>query len=291
MTLKHLLVNLGKLLLCALAHEVGIVIGGMLATVLKLPVPTNLPGADMHQIAVNMLLVTPLFALALAVIGRGLGGSLLTRMSILSFFMWISYTVNTQLEASIVSTYASGVAFSIVSGALPALFCGAAVAFLFAPERKAEELSAVMKQFFARRTVASWSWRLPAAAVVFMPIYFGFGLLVLPFTGEYYRQNMFGLVAPTIGQLLPILFIRSVLFLLACLPILIVWRESGRSLYWRLGLSLFMLVGFNIMLIATWLPVYVRFPHTLEILADEFVYAGALLLVLLPGRTVAATQG
>jgi hypothetical protein len=104
-----------------------------------------------------------------------------------------------------------------------------------------------------------------------MPIYFVFGLMVLPFTGEYSQQNMFGLVAPTIQQFLPILFIRSVLFFLVCLPIFVVWRGSARSLFWQLGLPPFMLVGFNIMLIAAWLPLYVRFPHTLEILADEFV--------------------
>ena len=113
-----------------------------------------------------------------------------------------------------------------------------------------------------------------------MPIYFVFGLMVLPFTGEYYRQSMFGLVMPTLDQLLPILFTRSVLFFLACLPVLMLWQNSNRSLFWRLGLALFLLVGFVIMLYATWLPLYVRFPHTLEILADEFVYAGVLVLLL-----------
>jgi hypothetical protein len=34
------------------------------------------------------------------------------------------------------------------------------------------------------------------------------------------------------------------------------------------------------MLISTFLPLSVRFPHALEILADEFVYAGALVLLL-----------
>jgi hypothetical protein len=139
MTLGQLLVKLGKLLLCAVAYEVGLVIGGILAGLLKLQAPASPAGADMSRISFSMVLVSPLFALALAVIARRIGGSLLTRMGMLSFFMWISYTVNTQLEASIVSTYASGVAFSVVSGAVPALFCGAAVAFLFAPENEAEQ--------------------------------------------------------------------------------------------------------------------------------------------------------
>lgn len=290
MTLKRLSINLGRLLLCAAVYEVGVAVGGMLAKLLNLPVPAGPAGADMSQVALLMLLTTPLFALALIVLEKGMSGGSVSRAAILAFFMWITYTVNTQLEASIVSTYATGVPFAVLSGAVAALFCGAAVAWLFPSQDKGESPVAMIRFFFAQRSTASWAWRLPVAAVVFMPIYFVFGLMVLPFTGEYYRENMFGLVAPTIQLLLPTLFVRSVLFFLACLPVFIVWRDNRLGLFWRLGLSLFMLVGFNIMLISTWLPVYVRFPHTLEILGDEFVYAGALALLLLSRRKAAIGQ-
>lgn len=84
---------------------------------------------------------------------------------------------------------------------------------------------------------------------------------------------------PTIDQLLPILFVRSLLFFLASLSVLVLWQESDLSLFWRLGLALFILVGFVYMLMSTWLPLYVRIPHTLEVLADEFAYAGVLVLL------------
>jgi hypothetical protein len=290
MVFKRMFINLGKLLACAVIYEVGVVIGGMLAELLSLQAPARPAGADMSQVALLMFTVTPLFAMALILLVQRIGGGFVSRAAILAFLMWIAYTVNTQLEASIVSTYASGVAFAVVSGAVGALFCGAAVAWLFAPEKEGGHLAAMIHSFFARRSPGSWAWRLPIGAVVFMPIYFVFGLMVLPFTGEYYRQSMFGLAMPTVQQLLPILLVRSVLFFLACLPLFIVWRDTSQSMLWRLGLSLFMLVGFNIMLIATWLPLYVRFPHTLEILADEFVYAGVLTLLLLP-RGIEAVVG
>jgi hypothetical protein len=283
MTIKHLLINLGKLILCGLAFAVGTAIGGMLAPLLKLPAPTPPPGVDVRMVGVYLMLTTPLLALALAVVARGLGGNFITRTLILSFLMWIAYTVNTQLEAAIVSTYATGFWFAVADYLVASLLCGAAVAFLFPTENKGEGLLAASKAFFARRAAIAWAWRLPLAAVVFMPIYFVFGLMVLPFTGEYYRQSMFGLAMPTIDQLLPILSVRSVLFFLACLPILILWQKSDRSLFWRLGLALFLLVGFVYMLISTWLPLYVRFPHALEILADEFLYAGALVVLIVKG--------
>ncbi len=190
--------------------------------------------------------------------------------------------MNTQLEASIISNYASSRAFAIISGGVAALFAGGAAAALFPPRPAGEGALAAVRGYLGRRSAADWAWRMAVAAVVFMPIYFVFGLMVQPFTGTYYQQNMYGLAAPTLGQLLPILFTRSLLFLIACLPILALWRGGRRSLWWRLGLSLFMLVGFNILLIAAWLPVYVRFPHTLEILADEFIYAAALVWLLAP---------
>ncbi len=281
---KHLLINLVKLLLCALAFSAGIIVGGMVASLLRLQAPATPAGMDMSAAMRDMLLESPILAFALALLARGLGGGFLTRAAFLSFLTWIAYTVNTQLEASIFTTMAGGFWFSIVTFGVPSLFCGAAVAFLFPPRREAKSLVSAAREFFGRRTTEAWVWRLAVAAVAFMPIYWFFGMLVVPFTGEYYRQNMYGLAMPSLDQILTILFIRSVLFLLACLPIVVLWQESERSLFFRLGFALFVLVGLLLML-AEWMPLSVRLPHTIEILADEFVYAGVLVALLTRGET------
>jgi hypothetical protein len=280
MSLRQGLIALGKLVLGALGYEIGIVLGGMLVSLIGLTAPSPPPGADMAAVSRYMLYATPLFALALAVLATHLNGGFVSRWLSLAFLMWIAYTVTTQMEASFVSTFANGMAFSIASGAIAALAGGAAVAYLYpATEAEAPAWDA-LRAFFAQRSVAAWIWRLLIAAVVFMPIYFAFGLMVLPFTVAYYQQQMFGLTMPTMDQILPILFTRSILFLLAALPVIALWRGGRLSLFWRLGLSLFMLVGFNQLLVATWMPLAIRGPHTLEILADEFVYAGALVWLL-----------
>jgi hypothetical protein len=62
--------------------------------------------------------------------------------------------------------------------------------------------------------------------------------------------------------------------------IIILWQKFRTALFWRLGFALYVLVGLIYMLISTWLPLYVRFPHALEILAGEFVYAGVLTALL-----------
>ncbi len=284
MSFKQALINLAKLLLCGLAFSVGIIVGGMVASLLRLPTPATPAGMDTTVAMRDMLLESPILAFALALIARGLGGGFLARASSLSFLTWIAYTVNTQLEASIFTTLAGGFWFSIVTFGVPSLFCSAAVAFLFPPDPKGKSLVTAAREFFGRRTTGGWIWRLAVAAVAFMPIYWFFGMLVVPFTGEYYRQNMYGLAMPSLDQILTILFIRSVLFLVACLPIVVLWQESERSLFLSLGFALFVLVGFLLML-AEWMPLSVRLPHTIEILADEFVYAGVLVALLSRGET------
>lgn len=280
MNVKALLLYAGKLILAGVVFEAGIVLGGMIAKMLNLAVPVPPQGADMNAIAVYSLLTTPLLALALAVLAQHLAGNFFTRALVLGLFMWVAYGVNTQLEAAIVSSYATSLPYAVLMDLVAALFCGAAVAFLFRPKESNKSAGVAVREFFAEHNAIGWAWRIPLAAVAFMPIYFVFGLMVLPFTGDYYRQSMFGLAMPTLDQLLPTLFTRSVLFLLVCLPIIVLWQASRRALFWRLGLALFLLVGFVIMLYATWLPLYVRLPHTLEIFADEFVYAGVLVLLL-----------
>lgn len=280
MNMRAGLVALGKLVLAGAAFSIGMIAGGMLATLLQLPPPAIPQGMDTAAALRNFVLESPLLALALALLARDLGGRFVTRALVLSFLTWIAYTVNTQLEASIFTTMASGLAFSLVDFAVPSLFCGAAVAFLFPYGGETASFAAAAREFFARRTAGAWVWRLAVAALAFMPIYWFFGTLVVPFTGAYYQQNQFGLTMPGLDQILAVLFIRSLLFLAACLPVLILWWGTNRGLFASLGFALFVLVGLLYMLGAEWMPVAVRLPHTLEILVDEFVYAGVLVWLL-----------
>ncbi|UCG86511.1 MAG: hypothetical protein JSW71_21865 [Gemmatimonadota bacterium] len=283
MSFKDLLINLGKLLLGGIAFFLGLEIGSLVASLIGLPAAPMAPGADRSLVRFYSLLTSPLLALALALVARGLAGEFMTRALILSFLCWTVYSVTNELEGWVFATYSTGFLFAVVASSIASLLCGAAVAFLFPPVEKGRGFVAAWRAFFARRRLRSWVWRLLIASVVFAPIYFIFGLLVLPFISDYYQQNIGGLQQPDVTRLFTVLFVRSGLFLLACLPIFIVWQLSVRSLFFRLGSALFILVGFLYLLTAYWLPVSLRLPHALEILADEFVYAGVLVALLARG--------
>jgi len=281
MRIKQPLIYFGKLLLCSLAFILGAVIGGMVAMLLGLQQPPMPEGVDSSFAFLLLLLESPVMALALALVARGLGGRLLPRALTLSFFTWVAYTLNTVIESlTFTTTTVAGAMFTTVSFLVPSIFCGTAVALLFPSGEKGKSLTAAAKEFFDHRTVGAWVWRIVVAAVAFVPIYLFFGSLVAPITAEYFQQGTYGLRQPGQDEILIVLLVRSALFLLACLPIVVIWQRSKRNLFLSLGFALFVLVGFLYMLGAYYMPLAVRVPHTLEILADSFTHAGLLIVLL-----------
>lgn len=284
MNIKLLLINFGKLLVCAGAFALGMLLGGMLATGLKLPQPVMPAGLDASSAGLAMILESPLWALVLILLARHLAGNYPARALMLAALAWVSNSLNNQIEAAFFGNMGSGFWFSNVTFLVPSLLVAAAVAWLFPPVVTGQTFSSVAPTFFARYSTLGWVWRLALGVVLFMPIYYFFGLLVVPFTIEYYRQGLYGLQIPPLNLLLAILSIRSLLFFLACLPILLAWQGSRERLVLYLGLALFYFVGFQALLIANWMPWSLRLPHLIEILADEFVYAGGLALLFGVGK-------
>jgi hypothetical protein len=276
---------LWKLPVSGLAYVLGTIVGSMVATMIGLQTPPFPEGTDPQTLMLWQLATSPLLALGLAMLSLGLRGGYLARWLILSLFAWVTYSVNTLLEAAIFTTFGAASPFTAVIQLVGSFACGAVVAGLFRPEQAEHGSATSVELFFARRSAVEWSWRLPLAAVAFMPIYLFFGRLVVPFTYEYYRQELAGLSAPGWGEILPVLFIRSVLFLAASLPVFLAWGKSRRDLVLSLAFALFVLVGAVGLIGGYWMPVSMRFLHGLEILADSLVYSWilAILLVKMPG--------
>jgi hypothetical protein len=284
---KEVVPYVWKLPVCGLAFVLGTFAGSMLAGLLGLQMPSLPAGTDPQTLFLVQLLSSPLLALALALLSSRMEGGFLTRWLILSLLTWVAYSVNTVLEASIFTTFGAASPFTILIQLVGSLACAAAVAVLFRPQDAGRGFLTSVGEFFARRSAREWAWRLPLAAVVFMPVYLFFGRLIVPLTYAYYQQELAGLTAPGWGQILPVLFVRSVLFLVASLPVLITWCKSRRSLILWLGFALFVLVGAMGLIGGYWMPTSVRLYHSLEILADSLVYAWALVLLL--GKAPQAT--
>jgi len=269
-----------KLPLCGLLFFFGSIPGSTLASWMGLPMPEIPLGADPAILARYFLLASLILAAGLSAVSRGLSVGLLSRWLILSFFTWIAYGVNNYLEAAIFTNMAAASLYTVVLYLPASLLCGAAVAWLFPPGIEGPGFFAQARAVFATQTLNSWSWRLLAAFLAFPLVYFFFGRLIAPIVLPYYLQGTDQLNLPGWDQILPVLAVRSLLFLLICLPIVITWNRSTLRLFLTLGLTLFLLVGGLSMLYAYWLAPVLRVTHTLEIFAGEMVYTGALIILL-----------
>jgi hypothetical protein len=288
MRLATILTYLWKLPLCGLAFYVGIILGGGAATLLGLPVPVVPPGVDPATLSWYLIPISLILALTLSFISRGLSGGFVACWLVLAVLVWIVYALNNYLEASIFSTFSAASQFMLAVFLAASVVGGAAAALLFAPGAPGTNFAANLRAFGEQYSIQGWVWRSLAALAAFPAIYLLFGSLIAPFVIDYYRQQSLGLVLPSWEQMIPMQFLRSLLFLLACLPVLIAWQKSRRGLLLSLGWALFVLVGLLNLMQAIWLPASLRLVHTLEILADSLVYAWVLVMLFRRSDTTAS---
>ncbi len=281
MTIKKALFTMGKILLGGLAFFAGMLFGGMLAGALGMAVPALPAGADATTLMQFQLLSGFLFSCTLAFIARGLNGGFVIRWLLLAFFSWIVFSFNTYLEAAIFTAYEAASAYTLLMQYFAVALSSALIAGLFPAAQQGMPVRTQVRVFVSQYGLAQWAVRLAGALAIFPIIYIFFGRLAEPFVRTYYEGQMAGLALPGWGDILPTLFLRSLLFLLASLPLIILWQESRRSLFITLGAALFMLVGGLYLLQSTWFPATMRIVHSLEILADSFIYSGVLSILFM----------
>jgi hypothetical protein len=275
-----------KLPLCGIAFFIGMVAGGAALPLLGLDAPAMPEGTDANTVALWFLLGSMLLALSLSWISRRLAGGFVRRWLILAWLTWICSAVNMVLEAfffmdtGAVSSVGTGL-FTMLNLLLPCVTLSGAVALLFRPYKDSRLHG---EAFWSKYRFAEWAWRSGVILLAYPVIYIIFGLLVNPFIADYYAQGAYELTAPTWGQLLPLQLARSVLLVLACLPVLIAWRGTQRALFWSLGITVFVCVAFMPVIAAYWFPWQLRLFHGLELLADSLAYS-AVLTALLANRT------
>ena len=275
----------GKILLCALSLVIGTLVGGMFSTALqweqpKLPSPMNLPLLGVLGLDAGIVL-----ALALAALSPRLTGNRGIRFVMIAWFAFAWLGINNPIEACVFTTLGGGPAIAVTM-LFPCLFVAAVVALLFGGREAGASMLDDVRQFFAARTTGQWTIRLSLAVLAFPIVYFLFGMPVGLMVGDYYRQQAFGLQMPSLNVVIGVQFIRSLVTLLAALPLLVAWRGSRSQWGWTFGLNLFVVSGLYGLIQAYWMPWTLRSIHGGELLLDSLAY-GWLLSLLLPVGTPA----
>jgi hypothetical protein len=242
------------------------------------------PGVNQQTSVAIFPLTCVLLGLAMVPLTLHTSGSRVLRGLALFFLMFICLGVTTIMETKIFLTvFAHGGAFATTMQVfLPTLLCAFALSFILPQAQPATPARAVLRSFFAVHSALAWAARFVLAILGFAVIYFTFGAMVGPFVVPFYRSGVLNLTLPPFSVIIPVLFARSALFLLACLPFLIFWTRSRGALILGLGLAFWFVTGlFGMLQVFFWPPV-MRIAHGLELGADAFVYAAVLVLLLLP---------
>lgn len=275
-TLRSAAAWLWKIPLIAVAYVAATMISGALVSALGLQFPQ---APEQTYSPLRSLLAALLLAAVVALLARGLRGSMAFRWLVLFGFAYVAYCVNTQIEGAIFTTM-GGMGTMLVFFVIPCAVLSGAAASLISPRGDATALTSV----FADRGMSAWWWRAALAWLAFPIIYYVFGMVIYPFVSEFYESGVLGLVVPAQGVILSVVALRSLLFLLVIVPILGNWSGSRRSLALSLGAALAVMVGVAGLIEVDWFPTRMRIVHGLEITADSLVHAWVVVALLVPRR-------
>ena len=277
--LRMAFAHLWRIPLCTLAYVAGAVAGGAAVSALGVPLPQLPEQADAETMGLLLFIAGLALAAGLIPLTRRLQGSYWLRWLVLAVLCYVCIGVTSPLEGAIFTTM--DMASVPVLSLLPCLLFAAVMALLFQPADGGDSLAVNVLRFFRGRSAGQWIWRFIAAIFAFPIIYWTFGLMVAPFVMEYYKQGQFALAVPNPAAILATQFARSVLFLLAAMPILVMGSGSRRQLILALGLAFYVLVGLFGMIQSYWLAPTLQVLHNTEMLIDSMVYAWALTALLI----------
>ncbi len=270
-----------KIAVSAFAYAIGLIVSRITFSLLNLLPPRMPQQADESTAGYYLFAGSFILAAGITPLVKKIPGSSWLRWLIVTAFLYISFGINNPLEDSIYST-AEGALMMIPILLLPCVVLAGALVFLFTPPQKAVDFMEASLRFFKARSSGEWTWRILAAIAAFPLVYFVFGIAVSPLVADYYRQGVADLILPNVGTILFTEFVRSGLYLLAALPVLIVWNGSKRELIVNLGLALAVLGATFEIVLAFQLPPVLRVIHSLEIFTDAFVYSYLLVTFVIP---------
>lgn len=272
-----------KILVGAVAVVLGFGLGGMLSTALALPQPKMPQAVDGRLLVLSTFLGSVVLCVGLVEIARRLQGGFWARWLIVAGFAFGCLGINNTIEAAIFTTIGGWPTLAVL-WLVTCLLVTGLIAALFRHPTRDEPLGPNVRRFFAARTLGQWIARFLAAWLAFPVVYFLFGAPVGLLVQEAYRAEAFGLHLPSLQVIIGVQLVRSVIFLLVSLPVLVAWSESRRRLGLTYGLSMFVVLGLYGMIQAYWLPWDMRCIHAVEILLDSLVYGWLLVILLVPSH-------
>jgi hypothetical protein len=232
-----------------------------------------------------------LFGLTLGPLASRLQMRALSRIGILFTTLFVLNALINNIEGFFFTTLTAGEwASSMLSSAVNHAGLAVLVALIFRPSSANRGLPEILREILGRRGWLDWLWRFILAGLIYIPVYFFFGMIVFPFVKPYYLNQALGLrlTIPGLDVILPLEAVRGLIYALTLFPLIAVLRANSSRSRYRLAfwvmLALAVLGSWQPMLIATFWPPALRLAHGLEITGDSIVYGLIVVWLMVPGR-------
>jgi len=274
---------LWRALLVGVAYLVALTLGGLVTSVLGLANPLIAESMNPTQALISSFAAGALIALALGPLAIRLNVPLWNRILVLASVTFVVGSLINLIEALYFTTmFETGIASALIGAAIGYLGLAAALAYLFPPELPIRRMRDATREIWQQRTALNWLGRIVLAALAYVPIYLGIGMLIAPIVTPYYTNPALGLGLriPGFDVILPLEVVRSLLMVLALFPIVCLWRESRLGLALMLGWTVAILGGIVPMLSTSFFPPILRITHGIEITVDSFLLGFMLAWLL-----------
>ena len=283
-SVKSILYYVWRIAACSFVFAFGLIASRLILHPLGLT-PPRLPQQADESIAVYYLLSgSILLSLSLLPFAQKISGAFFTRFLIIFFFFFACFGISVSLESSIYSSI-EGFDLMILILLLPIVLFSFTCISLTKSQPTSESFSQKSLRFFKSNTRSEWAWKILLAFLSFPVIYLLFGIIASPLVADYYRESKYGLAIPDIGTIMSVQLVRSLLFLMVTLPIMITWFGNRVQLVVMLGIAHFMFVFSYDIVLAYQLPIKLVLTHAIEILLDSMVYAWVMVKLLYSERS------
>ena len=272
-------------LVIGLGYVLATIAGGALAQTLGLPPPQMVRHLDETTTLATTLLSGFIIGLGLGPLSQRIRVFALGRGILLFTVIFVVGSLINVVEALFFTTVpVREQVFGLVTAAVGAASLAMLLTALFPPASAESGLIAALRSHLRQRLWLDWTWRLFLAGLLYVPIYFLFGVLVSPLVLPYYNDPSLGLelVVPGPEVILPLEVGRGLLYAVTLFPLAAALHATRQSLTLWLWVTVAVLGAITPMLQVGWWPLPLRLTHGLEITADAFFQA--LVVAWLLGR-------
>ncbi len=279
---------LGRALLGGLVYALAMMIGGAIVSALGLPLLEIPVEVDPAESLLTGFLSGALISVFLGPLAARLSIPGVQRFLVLFVTLFVLNSLINVIEALFFFRYPAieyASALLISGGQHFAL--AALLAWLFPPRAARVGFAKAVGETLRQRRWFAWIWRFGLAGLLYLPTYWFFGLLALPYVLPFYQDPSLnlGFSSPGVEVLVPLELGRGLLFVLTLFGLVAVLPGGRLALALWLGFTIAVLGAWQPMLQASWFPVTMRVAHGLEITGTAFVQ-GVTIAVLLGSAPV-----